>query len=209
MVRLGQRLYHQRLRRKLTLDEIARATKIKASFLAAIERGEYHKLPSPAYAKGFVTNYAAYLGFSKAETVALFKREFDEKRAYKVLPDSLTKNRGIPQRMIKIQESLLLIGGLIILFAGFLFFQYRSAFFAPSLRVSSPKENAVVTQDVTVTGKTNSEAAVTVNNEQVSLESNGTFHKHVTLFPGKNMITIKAKNRFGKETIVTRAIEVK
>ena len=62
MVPLGKRLLSARTQRKLSLEEVAAATKIKARFLSAIEKGEYEKLPSPAYAKGFVKNYAAYLG---------------------------------------------------------------------------------------------------------------------------------------------------
>ena len=141
------------MRRKVSFDDAARATKIKASFLAAIERGEYYKLPSPAYAKGFVLNYAAFLGISRAEALALFRREFDEKRAYKVLPDSLSKTQSFPRFRIKFKESFLVMGLLILLFVGFLFFQYRSAFFAPNLSLSTPKENTIVNQDVLVTGK--------------------------------------------------------
>src|ERR1041385_6043108 len=93
MIRLGQLLYRERSRKHLSLEEIEKAIKIKSSFLAAIERGEYTKVPSPAYAKGFVINYAVYLGLTKNEALALSKREFDEKSAYKVLPDSLTRRQ--------------------------------------------------------------------------------------------------------------------
>lgn len=208
MVRLGQLLRQQRLKRKLSLEEVARGTKIKETFLAAIERGEYNRLPSPAYAKGFVINYGSYLGLPRAEVMALFRREFDEKRAYKVLPDSLTK-QSFPTRRIKIQESLLVIGFLVMLFIGFLLFQYRAAFIAPPLRITSPQQSAMVGQDVIVSGKTDREATVTVNNEAVSLNSNGEFTKRLNLFPGKTTIVISAKNRFGKETVETREVVVK
>ncbi len=209
MIRLGQLLYRQRTRKRLSLDDIERAIKIKTTFIAAIERGEYNKLPSPAYAKGFVINYAEYLGFSKGEILGLFRREFDEKRAYKVLPDSLTKQQSFPLRRIKIQESFLIIGALLVLFAGFLLFQYRSAIFPPSLVISSPKDGATLSQDITVSGHTDSEATVLVNNEAVSLDTKGDFVKKLTLFPGNTEITIKAKNRSGKETTVTRGVTIK
>ena len=209
MIKLGQLLFRQRTRRKLSLEDAARATKIKASFLTAIERGEYHKLPSPAYAKGFVLNYAIYLGLSKQEALALFKREFDEKRAYKVLPDSLTRKQNFPILRIKIQESLLVVGGLLLLLLGFLFFQYRSAFFAPMLTISSPKEGVVFSKDVAIVGKTDADATVTVNNQPVSLNDHGEFTKNLTFFPGKTTITVKAKNRFGKETVVIRQVQIK
>lgn len=209
MVKLGQRLHKERVQRNLTLEEVARDTKIKASFLSAIEKGDYNKLPSPAYAKGFVKNYAAYLGLPKGEVSAFFRREFDEKRAYKVLPDSLTKTEEFPVKRLRIQQSLVIAGVLLLIFVGYLLFQYRYAFLPPSLTITAPKEDAVVEQDVTVTGATDSEATVVVNNEPVSLNSDGKFTKHLTLFPGKNVITVKSKNRSGKESVVEREITVR
>ena len=209
MVRLGQLLYQQRLRKKLTLADAARGTKIKEMFLSALEKGEYHKLPSPAYAKGFVTNYASFLGLPRAEVIALFKREFDEKRAIKVLPDSLANRQKFPLFRIKIQESLLVIVGLAIIFIGFLLFQYRAAFIAPPLHVLSPENGVVVTQTIVVSGRTDSEASVSVNDESVSVTSKGEFTKTLIFFPGRAEVIIKAKNRFGKETVVKREVEVK
>lgn len=209
MVRVGQRLYKERLQKKLSLEDIARATKIKQSFLAAIEKGEYHKLPSPAYAQGFVRNYASYLGLPKAEITALFRREFDEKKAYKVLPDSLIKTQEFSLNRIRVQESLLIVGVVFVLFLTFLAFQYRYVFLAPSLTVSSPRNGISTTREVTVSGKTDSNATVVVNNEPVSLRSNGEFTKKLTFFEGKRSIIVKAKNRMGKETVVKRDILVK
>ncbi len=209
MVRLGQKLHQKRLQRKLTLDEIAQAIKIKPVFLSAIERGEYHKLPSPAYAQGFVRNYATYLGLSKAEITAMFKREFDEKKAYKVLPDSLVKTKEFPLQRLKIQQSLLLAAAILVIFLAYLLFQYRSAFLPPMLTLDTPKENSTTSKEITVTGKADSNATVFVNNQPVLVSSNGEFTRHLTLFPGKATISVKAKSRFGKETILQRTIVVK
>ena len=59
MVKVGQKLHDARTRKSLTIDEVAAATKIQPKFITAIERSEYDKLPSPAYAQGFVSNYAS------------------------------------------------------------------------------------------------------------------------------------------------------
>jgi len=209
MIKLGQLLYKYRAKKKLSLEDAAKATKIKASFLSAIEKGDYNKLPSPAYAKGFAVNYATFLGIPKAEAIALFRREFDEKRAYKVLPDSLTETTKLPTFRIKIQESLLIVVGLIIVFLVFLFFQYKSFFFAPTLAISSPKEGAILQREIVVTGKTNTDATVTVNNEAVSLNDKGEFTKKLELFSGKTEVTIVSRSRFGKETVITRNVVVK
>lgn len=207
MVQVGQRLHDIRVKKRLSLDEIAAATKIKAPFLAAIEKGEYNKLPSPAYAQGFVRNYAAYLGLPKAEIVALFKREFDEKRAYKVLPDGFSAKTEFPLHRIRIQHSLIVIGFFLLLFSFYLFYQYRSVFIPPALSVSSIKQDD--TQGVTIHGKTEGSAMVFVNEEPVSIASNGEFTKTISLFSGKSTIIVVAKNKFGKETVVEKEVVVK
>jgi cytoskeletal protein RodZ len=208
MVRLGHKLHQLRLQRRQTLEQIAQELKIKPVFLAAIERGDYHKLPSPAYAQGFVRNYASYLGLSKAETTMLFKREFDEKKAMKVLPDSLIKTKEFPLRRLKIQQSVVLFVILLLAVFGYLFFQYRAAFLPPALTVTTPATGSKNSQNVTVSGTADSNATVTVNGDPVTVSENGTFQKVITLFPGNATISVKATNRFGKTTTIQRVIDV-
>jgi cytoskeletal protein RodZ len=209
MVNLGQRLHNQRLQRKLTLEEVAVATKIKPRFLAAIEKGDYSKFPSPTYAQGFVKNYAAYLGLPKTEVTALFRREFDEKRVYKVLPDSLAKKQEYPTVTFRWRQQFLLLPALLLILGAYLLFQYRAVFFPPALSVYTPKENSTVDQNITITGKADEGTSVFINNDQVSLSTDGTFQKSVSLFPGKTQVIIVAKNKFGKQTTIQRTVTVK
>ncbi len=209
MVRAGQKLYEARIHKSLTLEEIAGATKIRPQFLTAIEKGEYDKLPSPAYAQGFVRNYASYLGLPQKEILALFRREFDEKKAYKVLPDGLARNNSFSLTRVHIQQSFFVIALAGIVLLGYLGFQYRSVFFPPMLTVDSPKQNAQTKKEITVSGKTDPNATVLINNEPVLPNTDGEFTKILTLFPGKTSIILKAKNRFGKETVLERDIDVK
>jgi hypothetical protein len=93
---------------------------------------------------------------------------------------------------------------------GYILFQSRGALVDPSLFLSSPKENAVISSSiVTVIGKTDSNATVFVDNFSVSVDSNGVFTKVINVFPGKATITIRVVNRFGKETVLKRDIEIK
>ncbi|HSX09051.1 MAG TPA: helix-turn-helix domain-containing protein [Candidatus Saccharimonadales bacterium] len=206
MVRLGHRLHQLRLQRRLTLEEIAQEIRIKSTFLAAIEKGEYNKLPSPAYAQGFVINYATYLGLSKTETTMLFKREFDEKRAMKVLPDVMVKTKEFPLARMRVQQSVLLFAFFLIIILAYLFFQYRAAFLPPSVSITAPLEGSKTSQDVLVTGKADSNATVTVNGDPATVGNDGTFQKEVTLFPGNATITVKATNRFGKTSVVEETV---
>jgi cytoskeletal protein RodZ len=208
MVRLGPHLRQKRLLRKQTVEEIAQVLRIKPQFLSAIERGEYNKLPSPAYAQGFVRNYATYLGLSKAETTMLFKREFDEKKAMKVLPDAMVKTKEFPLQRFRIQQPVIIFVLFVVIVFGYLFFQYRAAFLPPALSVSTPAAGSKTAQTLVVSGTADSNATVTVNGEPAAVANNGSFEKAITLFPGASTITIKATNRFGKTSTVQRAVDV-
>jgi cytoskeletal protein RodZ len=208
MVSLEQRLRDARIQKKLTIEQAASATKIKPQFLEAIEHGAYDKLPSPAYARGFVRNYAEFLGLPKAQIAALFKRDFDEKRAVRILPEGMVKKNEFPINRLNIRRMILGIGSLVLILA-FLLFQARAMFFPPFITLSSPKEDSIVSQDVEVKGRTDASAIITINNEPVFVNSNGEFAKRVSLFPGETKIIVKAKNRLGKESAVTRNVTVK
>jgi len=121
----------------------------------------------------------------------------------------MLKTEEFSLNRIKIHQSVIVAGAILLLFLGYLLFQYRYVFIPPSLTISSPKAGSVTSQEVTVSGQTDSNATVFVNNESVFLTSDGKFTKRITLFPGETILTIKAKNRLGKETVVTREIQVK
>lgn len=209
MIRVGQRLKETRLEKGLSLEDVAQATKIRASFLSAIEKGEYQKLPSSSYAQGFVQNYADFLGLPRREIMALFRREFDEEKVYKVLPEGFVKEEHLHRRSIKIHQALLIVFGVLLFLGGFLFYQYRAAFFNPDLEVSEPQGRTVTTSDIVVRGKTDQNVTVTVNNIPVAIDESGNFSKRVSVFPGENSIVIRAVNTFGRETQITRDITLK
>lgn len=208
MVRLEELLKEARVQKKVTIEQAAVATKIKPQFLQALEKGAYNELPSPAYARGFVKNYAEYLGLPKTLISPLFKRDFDEKKAMKVLPDGMVKQDSFPVSRINLRKVVIGVFGLLLLI-GLLLFQTRGIFFPPSVSISSPKEGDTVPQEFVVKGKTDSNATITINNESIFVENNGVFEKKITLFPGETSITVKAKNRLGKESTVQRSIIVK
>lgn len=210
MLKVGQLLKEERLKKGLTLEQASSSTKIRASFLEDIEKGDYQNLPSTAYAQGFVRNYARWLGFSEKEILPLFRREFDENKVFRVLPLGLPKQDEFSLKRFKFRQTVFLAALAFLLLLGYVIFQYRFAFIGPPLDVSSPKGGAIVTSsNIVISGKTVSDATVFVNGEQVSVSDDGSFRKEISLFPGKSTIKIRALNRFGKETDIERHIELK
>jgi transcriptional regulator with XRE-family HTH domain len=74
----GRRLRSERERRGIALESIAASTKIKASLLADLERGDLSKWPRGIFRRAFVREYAARVGFAPEPIVAEFVRLFPD-----------------------------------------------------------------------------------------------------------------------------------
>jgi len=59
---IGTSLREARLRQGLDFPEIEKAVKVRVRYLRALEDEEFEVLPAPTYVKGFLRNYADYLG---------------------------------------------------------------------------------------------------------------------------------------------------
>lgn len=208
MIRLGQKLREIRIQKGLSLDEVTKALKIRPTFLNAIERGEYHKLPASAYARGFIANYAEYLGISKKDALALYRREVDESKAYTLLPERFSEPADLVLPRFKIQYTTLVVLFAFFAFAGYIAYSYKDAFINPPLMIESSTVSSKA-GTVTISGKSNPYALVSINKAPVYVESDGTFMKSLSIFPGKTNITVTAVNRFGKSTTIEETVELK
>lgn len=209
MIRLADRLKQERKRQGLSIEQVAKETKIRPEFLKAIEEGEYKKLPGSSYAQGFVKNYIEYLNLPVKENLAMFRREFNEREYIDVLPESFVKKEEISLSPFRFSRLFGVVALVVVAVVVYLFFQYRSAFFSPSLQVSTPAERArVSSQTVQVQGLSDPNTTVTVNGLPVYVDNNGHFSKEIPVFPGNVTITVKAANSFGKVSEIDRHITV-
>jgi cytoskeleton protein RodZ len=62
MDELGHILREARETKGLTLNEVQEQTRINSRFLEALEMGDYIRLPTPVHVRGFLRNYARFLG---------------------------------------------------------------------------------------------------------------------------------------------------
>lgn len=65
----GEDLRREREIRGISLKEISDATKISKRFLEALERNDHKTLPAPVFTRGFVREYARYVGLNAEELV--------------------------------------------------------------------------------------------------------------------------------------------
>lgn len=59
---IGQRLKVEREEQHLTLEKVFEATRIRVQYLQALEADDLSVMPSPVQARGYLRNYAEYLG---------------------------------------------------------------------------------------------------------------------------------------------------
>jgi cytoskeletal protein RodZ len=59
---IGQRLKTEREEQRLTLEKVFEATRIRVPYLQALEEDDPSVLPSPVQARGYLRNYAEFLG---------------------------------------------------------------------------------------------------------------------------------------------------
>ena len=93
MEEIGRSLLEAREQLGLSLDEIERATRIRVHHLEAIERGEMDIFPSPVQARGFLHNYAEFLGLD-ADAILLQYAEALQSRRSRLLPETSYKEPG-------------------------------------------------------------------------------------------------------------------
>src|SRR6188474_1830575 len=72
---LPERLLAARERKGVDLTRAERDTKIRVRYLNALERGDYRELPGAVYTKGFLRNYAIYLGLDPEDVLRQWRRE--------------------------------------------------------------------------------------------------------------------------------------
>jgi cytoskeletal protein RodZ len=96
MSELGERLREARESQGISLSQAAVETRILQRYLVALEDGDYQHLPGDVYARGFIRNYADYLGTPADELIELYRRERGMSEPIRVVPaTSAPRVRGL------------------------------------------------------------------------------------------------------------------
>jgi len=212
---LGETLRLQREKKGITLDQAAADTRIREKFLKALEDGDYQSLPGAVYTKGFLRNYAQYLDLDADESVAVFHSERGT-----VAPDAprtFRPMRPVMRRSLIFTPVVLVpvfvIAG-IVLFFGYLYYQFTSFAVAPALDVFDPSTDAIAQQSQFVLkGHTVPTGKVTIQVfpgpetvADVRPAADGTFSATIDLTLGSNHVIVEVLDQSGKVSRVNRNI---
>ncbi|MGQ9926653.1 MAG: helix-turn-helix domain-containing protein [Chloroflexaceae bacterium] len=86
MSELGDRLRQARERQGLSLAQASVDTRILQASLVALEEGAYQRLPGDVVVRGFIRNYAQYLGLPPDEMIELYRRERGSTDPIRIVP---------------------------------------------------------------------------------------------------------------------------
>ncbi|EKE13503.1 MAG: hypothetical protein ACD_13C00014G0008 [uncultured bacterium] len=205
MKTIGQILGNARTNKRYSYQKLEEITKIKSSFIVAIENENWQTLPGFATVLGFVKSISATLDVDEKMAVAVLKRDYPPKKiSINPNPDISSKPSWNPKLTF-----ILGVGLVILIILGYLTFQYVKFISPPGIEVVSPIEGQAVDGDfVLVFGSTETDVKITVDNQPVLVDKDGKFSTNIEISPNTTKIVIKAISRSGKETVIERKIEV-
>jgi cytoskeletal protein RodZ len=202
---VGQRLKVRRKELGVTLAQVELDTKIRGKFLTQLESGDYSKLSNDIYTRGFVQQYATYLGVSGQLMAEQYVSERGgaieaETRAPRI---QKTRRLIVTGRLVGLGISALIVTSVV----GYLVLQFSSLAAAPRLFLSSPSVDATIDgSSVRIAGNTTPGSDVSVNDTLVPGDANGQFSDTLALQDGINVIRISSRSKLGKTTLITRNI---
>lgn len=194
-----------RIKKKISKKKLGEITKIKEQFIDAIENENWNALPEKPVVSGFIGSISNALKVNPNRTSALFRRDYPQK------PLKINPNPEISDRFVWNPKATFLLSAILVIFVlvGYVLYQYINFVKSPMLSVEKPMLKQEVTKSpLEVTGKTDPNASVFINNQPVEVKEDGMFVTFLDIGKETKEVEIKARSRSGKETVVKREIVV-
>src|SRR3954447_14726395 len=200
---VGEMLQNARERKGVDLFRAERDTKIRLKYLAALEDSDYDALPPVVYTKGFLRNYAIYLGLDPEDTLTRWRDETQlgrkaDRPAVAPPPQPL----AAPRRVIAITPGLLvdLMFSLVVLAVfGWIGWQLMRFADQPELFLTNPAAlvSTVSEDTIVLTGTAGGRDEVTITTPDgrrmtVIADADGNWSREVELSKGRNDFSIVA-----------------
>jgi len=200
---LGERLRGIREKAGVSIEEIAKVTKVNKKYLEYIEVDNYDELPSDVYVKGFLRSYSNFLGIDARDVLKIYKKERGIQVNIKKpkVQDSKKKKIKIPTVILPFKVMISILAGIFFITIVWYFYVETGKFSeAPRLLLSNPTNNATIKENSTeVIGITDIGNSVVINGQAIFVNEKGEFKEMVNLKEGINKLAIKSTNKFGKE----------
>lgn len=208
---IGELLRDEREKNRLSIEDLAEMTKIRAEYLVALEDNRFTDLPASTFVKGYIRTYAKIFGFDHEPLMALLRCDYKESAVGTLVPRDFIKP-VLKKREVwtPITMALLLLTGVFVTLIAYVGIQWYNIQKPPKLVVTAPEENAFVSSKIMVKGETVVDAVVSVNAQPVAIQPSGEFQTELYIpREGIHTISIEAIDRRGKRSTVQRSVHVR
>ncbi len=125
-MKLGELLREARVERNISLNDVEKATKIRAAYIEAIEQENFQLLPGRIYVIGFIKSYAKFLNLNDTEIIELYKSQYPEKTEVANSDNNSVEEISIPNGPSKKLYYIIAAAALAILVFLGVFYQRES-----------------------------------------------------------------------------------
>jgi len=188
--------------RGINPEKLSYVTNIPTRFITALLEGNFKELPAKPYVRGYLIKIAAALGVENEVIMGAYRESMEIRSSGG--KDRLPMNRFAIQKINKnFVVGTVIVAGLLI----FLGLRINDIMGTPTLQVNlSESPSTTTNQTLKITGKMSARDKLTLNQEIVYTNQDGTFQKDVTLSPGLNTFEFDATRFLGRETKIVRQV---
>ncbi len=200
---VGDILKKVREQQKLSIHHIANELGIRAQYLTCIEQNRFDILPGSIYATRYVKAYAHFLGLETGPLVRK-TRALTAEKGHTVPQYRVSRaNFWVGPRILKFVG----LGVLALSCFGYIVWLGVATITPPVLDVVSPSDNLTSNdRNVVVQGHTTIDAQLTINDQPVMKQEDGSFKQEIQLAQGVNTLKISAVKKHSKEQTIYRTI---
>lgn len=208
MIKLGDLLKSKRQKLGLNIPQVSENTRIPRKLIEALEESNYDIFSSEVYLKGFLKNYAKFLGIDQQKAFAIYRRE-REKCKEQTLDDA--------QKPIRESKTIITPGKLVFIFtiliiltvATFIVIQVNKIVQPPILELIEPVEGlapnelytTINSDSINLAGKVEVGSKLLINGSEVTTNNLQEFRvDNYRLNPGSNEIYLIAESYYFSKT---------
>jgi len=208
---VGEILKEERLAHSVTIDFLAKKTKIKPEYLRSLEKNQFEELPAAPFIKGYIKTYARIFGFEYKPVIGILRRDYKQSAKGKLIPREFIKP-VLRKRIVwnPMTASAMIAGSVFATLTVFVIYKWYIFNRPPFIDLYSPEEGAEVSSQIVVTGKTDPEALLVVNSQPVTLQPDGSFTTEIMIpREGATTLTVESTGKRGKTKILQKTVRVK
>ncbi len=200
---LGDYLGQIRLQLNMDVKTVSLLTQIKPQYLEQLEAGNWTALPADVYIRGFLKSLAQLYRVQEQVLIDQYDKEYGFGQIKKPLARESRFQFSFTPRTIIIAVTALLSLGAVAYVAS----QISSVLTPPLLELNEPTGDGTIQgTSIIFSGQAEVGADVFINEQAVLTDRNGQFNENLILSPGLNVIEVVVKNKFNKESRITRRI---